>query len=180
MRRTYSVWSHDAGRLSLCVLDHGGDGPGSLWARAVRPGQEVLFSRPEGNLVARPAAVHVFAGEETAAVAFGAMIAAVGDADVRGVIEVGEPGDWLPRPDGRPWPDGIVWRYRDGAPATMSPTLTEAVADLDLPPEPGAAYVAGEAHTVQAVARHLVRERGWPRRAVRTKPFWSPGRAGMD
>jgi NADPH-dependent ferric siderophore reductase len=140
----------------------------------------VLFSRPEGNLVARPAAMHVFAGEETAAVAFGAMIAALGDADVRGVIEVGGRGDWLPRPDGRPWPDGIVWRYRDGAPATMSPTLTEAVASLDLPPEPGAAYVAGEAHTVQAVARHLVRERGWPRRAVRTKPFWSPGRTGMD
>jgi hypothetical protein len=26
----------------------------------------------------------------------------------------------------------------------------------------------------------LVRERGWPRRSVLTKPFWTPGKRGMD
>jgi NADPH-dependent ferric siderophore reductase len=40
--------------------------------------------------------------------------------------------------------------------------------------------VAGEARTVQAVAQHLVRDRGWPRRAIRTKPFWTPGKTGLD
>jgi NADPH-dependent ferric siderophore reductase len=177
MRRTYSVWEYDGSRMTLCILDHG-DGPGARWARSVAPGQEVLFGRPEGNLVVRPAAYHLFVGEETASVAFGPMLRALegtdGGADIRGVIEVGSPGDRLPLPG------GLAWRYRGGAPPDSSGTLVAAVAELDLPAEPGAAYVAGEAHTVQAVAQHLVRDRGWPRRNVRTKPFWTPGKTGMD
>ncbi|MEO3828389.1 SIP domain-containing protein [Actinomadura sp. B10D3] len=39
---------------------------------------------------------------------------------------------------------------------------------------------AGEARTVQAVRAHLVRERGWPRRSVLVKPFWTPGKRGME
>jgi NADPH-dependent ferric siderophore reductase len=42
------------------------------------------------------------------------------------------------------------------------------------------AYLAGEARTIQAVSQHLVRERGWPRRSIRAKPFWAPGKAGLD
>ncbi len=116
LRRSYSVWDYDDGVLSLCVLDHG-DGPGARWARAVRPGQEVLFSRPEGNLVARPPAYHVFAGEETAAVACGAMIRALlagGPADIRGVIEVGSPADRSAVSWTRP---ALQWAYRNGRPA---------------------------------------------------------------
>lgn len=49
-------------------------------------------------------------------------------------------------------------------------------ADLDLPAQPGAAYVAGEARTCQKVRDFLVRERGWPRTAIKVKPFWTPGK----
>ena len=180
LRRTYSVWSYDGELMTLCVLDHG-DGPGARWARAVRPGQEVLFGKPEGPLVVRPAPYHVFAGEETALVAFGPMIRALLEADpgadIRGVIEVGYPADRLPLPDRL---TRLAWHYRHGAPAASSQALLTAVTELDLPAEPGSAYVAGEARTVQMVAQHLVRERGWPRRAIRTKPFWAPGRTGLD
>jgi NADPH-dependent ferric siderophore reductase len=182
LRRTYSVWSYDGELMTLCVLDHG-DGPGARWARAVRPGQEVLFGKPEGPLVVRPAPYHVFVGEETASVAFGPMMAALLEADrgadIRGVIEVGYPADRLPLPD-RLLPDRLTWRYRHGAPAASSQPLLTAVTELDLPGEPGSAYVAGEARTVQMVTQHLVRDRGWPRRAIRTKPFWAPGRTGLD
>jgi len=58
--------------------------------------------------------------------------------------------------------------------------LPASVAELDLPDEPGIAYVAGEARTVQAVRQHLVQDRGWQRRAIITKPFWAPGKKGMD
>jgi NADPH-dependent ferric siderophore reductase len=180
MRRTYSVWEYEGPAqpdgpavMRLCVLDHG-DGPGARWARSVRAGDEVLFSPPAGPLVLRPAAHHLFVGEETAAVAFGPMLRALSRANWRAVIEVDAPASRLPLPG------GVTWRYRDGAPAASSASLVAAVAELDLPSKPGVAYVAGEARTVQAVAAHLVRERGWPRRAVRTKPFWSPGKAGMD
>ena len=45
---------------------------------------------------------------------------------------------------------------------------------------PGVAYLAGEARTIQAVSQHLVRERGWPRRSIRAKPFWVAGKTGLD
>jgi NADPH-dependent ferric siderophore reductase len=136
--------------------------------------------------VVRPAAYHVFVGEETAAVAFGPMLRALGEggagigAYCRGVLEVDSPADQLPLGGAISETSSLTWQYRDGAPAAASATLLAAVEALDLPAEPGSAYVAGEARTVQAVARHFVRDRGWPRRAVRTKPFWSPGKTGMD
>jgi NADPH-dependent ferric siderophore reductase len=170
-RRTYSIWGYDGTSLELRVLDHG-DGPGTRWARAVRTGDEAVFRRPEGSLVTRPSPYHVFAGDETAAVAFGPMLRALGDTPAYGVIEAGSPEDRMDV--------GLTWRYRDGAPAASSPTLVEAVRALDLPDEPGTAYVAGEARTVQAVRAHLVRDRGWPRLSVVTKPFWTPGKKGME
>ncbi|TDC16841.1 SIP domain-containing protein [Actinomadura bangladeshensis] len=66
------------------------------------------------------------------------------------------------------------------ASAADSAALVEAVRGLDLPAEPGIAYVAGEARTVQAVRARLVRERGRPRRSVLVKPFWTPGERGME
>ncbi|WP_207400657.1 siderophore-interacting protein [Actinomadura roseirufa] len=117
-------------------------------------------------------------GEETASVAFGAMLRALPPEEpVRGVIEVAGAEDRLPLPRGAE----LVWRHRGDAPAASSATLVDAVRELELPPAPaGAAYVAGEARTVQAVRAHLVRERGWERRSVLVKPFWTPGGRGME
>jgi NADPH-dependent ferric siderophore reductase len=179
--RTYSVWDYDpdAGALELRVMDHDGDGPGARWARTLRPGQEVAFTKPEGGFTLREdAPYHLFAGEETASVAFGAMLRALpADAGVYGVVEVAGPEDELALPRRA----DLTWRHRGDASAASSASLVEAVRSLELPDgPPGVAYVAGEARTVQLVRAHLVRERGWPRRAVRVKPFWTPGKRGLD
>jgi NADPH-dependent ferric siderophore reductase len=42
------------------------------------------------------------------------------------------------------------------------------------------AYVAGVARTIQAVRNAFVHERRWPRKAIRTKPFWTPGKRGLE
>jgi NADPH-dependent ferric siderophore reductase len=177
--RTYSVWDYEpgAGRLELCVLDHDGAGPGARWAGAAEPGQEVVFGKPEGRFVARPAAYHVFVGEETACVPFGAMLRALPTTEtVHGAIEIARPEGRLPLPRH----GELTWRYRGDAPAASSASLVGAVRELSLPAEPGVAYVAGEARTVQAVRDHFVQERGWPRRAVLVKPFWAPGKRGLE
>jgi NADPH-dependent ferric siderophore reductase len=172
--RTYSVWDRVDDGLRLCVLDHG-DGPGSLWGRDAQVGDRVVLMRPEGNLVLRPGPYHLFVGEETASVAFGPMMRALPDPDtVRAVIEVDDESDRLPLPD------GVAWTFRRGTSAASSESLVKAVRALDLPTEPGVAYVAGEARTIQSVRAHLVQDRGWPRRSVVTKPFWTPGRTGLD
>ncbi|WP_204038956.1 siderophore-interacting protein [Acrocarpospora phusangensis] len=170
--RTYSVWDLDGG-LELRVLDHG-DGPGARWARSLAVGDEVTFNKPEGAFVVQEGAYHLFVGEETAAVAFGPMIRKLAGASVYGVVEVAGPDDRLDLGD------GIQWLYRGDRSAAESGQLVEAVRRLELPAEPGVAYVAGEAKTVQMVRDHLVRERDWPRRSVLTKPFWTPGKVGLE
>jgi len=58
--------------------------------------------------------------------------------------------------------------------------LAEALRALQLPDLPGVAYLAGEARTIQSLRKILVTERGWDRHNIRTKPFWTPGRSGME
>ncbi|WP_399892950.1 siderophore-interacting protein [Streptomyces sp. BBFR51] len=170
--RTYSIWHYDpSGVVELCVLDHAGSGPGARWGRAVAPGEQVRLRRPEGTFTLRPdAARHFFVGDETASVAFGAMLAALpGEAVVSGCIEMATAADRLPLAGG----DRLDWVLRGET------SLPDAVRRLA--PEPGGiAYVAGEARDVQAVRRVLVQEAGWGRRAVLTKPFWTPGKKGME
>ena len=138
-------------------------------------GDPVTFGGPEGHFVLGNGTYHVFAGEETAAVAFGAMLRALpSEAPVYGIVEVDEPGDRLPLPR------ALGWLYRDGQSAAASQSLLAAFARLPLPAEPGIAYLAGEARTIQLLRRHLVSNLGWPRQAIRMKPFWTPGKRGLD
>jgi NADPH-dependent ferric siderophore reductase len=182
--RTYTVWDHHDQTMELVVFDHG-DGPGAEWSRTARPGEEVMFLKPQGSFTTGPAPYYLFAGDETAQVAYGAMLRALPDeARVFARLEVDSPEERLAllpedsRNRNIQWDLG--WTYRRGRSAAGAQTLVEAVRDLDLPAEPGKAYLAGEARTIQLIRRHLVEERGWPRRSVITKPFWAPGRKGLD
>ena len=102
----------DADGIELCALDHDDTtGPGARWARSLSVGGYRHLWRSEGRFVLADGAYHVFAGEETAAVAFGAMLRALpAEAPVYGVVEVDEPGDRLPLPR------ELRWRYRHGRP----------------------------------------------------------------
>lgn len=183
--RTYSVWDYRDQSMELIVFDHG-EGPGAQWARTARPGDEVMLLKPQGTFVPdATAAYHLFAGEETAQVSYGPMLRALPDgATVFARLEVDSAGERvdLVRDDrpGTPPTWDLAWSHRDGGSAASSQSLVEAVRALTLPDEPGVAYLAGEARTIQLVRRHLVEERGWPRRSIRTKPFWTPGRKGLD
>ncbi|NJP66603.1 siderophore-interacting protein [Streptomyces spiramenti] len=169
--RTYSIWHYDpSGVVELCVLDHTPGGPGARWGHTIAPGEQVRLRRPEGTFTLHPdAAHHLFVGDETASVAFGAMLAALpGDAAVSGCIETATATDRLPLKGG----DRLDWVLRGET------SLPDAVRRLS-PALGGIAYVAGEARDVQAV-RQVLREAGWDRRAVLTKPFWTPGKKGME
>ncbi|GII94049.1 siderophore-interacting protein [Sinosporangium siamense] len=176
--RTYTIWDLDPGRTAIELRVHlyAGDGIGLKWARTARPGDRVTFWWPQGDFFPREAAYHVFVGEETAGAAFGPMIRALGaSAQVYGVLEGESPEHDLPMP-GAP---SLRRVHRHGAPAVASQVLLAAVAELDLPGNAGAAYVAGEAGTCRLVRDYLMRERNWPRTSIKTKPFWAPGKRGL-
>jgi NADPH-dependent ferric siderophore reductase len=180
--RTYSVYDADAdlGTLDIVMLDHGGEPdvatPARRWSGTAVVGDNVQFTRPQGNLVIRhDAPYHVFAGEETASVAFAAMLRSVPQtAEVYGVVEAADQADHLEL--ARP----LDQVQRRNASAEDSVALAAAVRALELPDHPGIAYLAGEARAVQSLRKIFVTERGWDRRDIRTKPFWTPGRSGME
>ena len=177
--RTYSVWDADPdqGWIDLVLFDHGTpDSVGRDWAESAVVGEYVVAMRDPRAIPLRPAAAwHLFAGEETAAPAFGALMRAIpAEAPVLGVQQADTTAGHLALP--RP----LTRIERNGASAASSQQLVDAVAALDLPEDPGAAYLLGEARTIQMIRAHLVRDRGWDRRSILTKPFWTPGRRGLD
>ncbi|MCE8043409.1 siderophore-interacting protein [Halomonas daqingensis] len=176
--RTYTIWhySREDQYIDLCVHLYRGDGIGVEWAKRTSPGETVTFWGPQGDFVPQAADYHLFIGEETATVAFAAMIAAMpAEARLYGVLESANAGEELPLPD-----SGALLRvHRNGGSPVASTTLLVALAELDLPGQPGFAYIAGEARTCQLARHHLIEERGWPRDAIRTKPFWALGKRGL-
>ncbi|MCG7594187.1 siderophore-interacting protein [Mycobacterium sp. PSTR-4-N] len=180
--RTYSIYDADSerGSLDIAMLDHDGESgsqtPARRWASAARVGDHVTMTRPQGSFIVRPdAPYHLFVGEETASVAFAAMVRAVPDeTPVYGVVEGAHESDHIALSR------NLIHVERGDTTAADSVVLAQAVRELALPDRPGVAYLAGEARTAQTVRRILVEERGWDRRNIRTKPFWTPGRRGME
>ncbi|GAA3557154.1 hypothetical protein GCM10022419_042270 [Nonomuraea rosea] len=181
--RTYTIWDFDRDARALELRAHlygppgDGDGIGLRWAREAAPGDAVTFWWPQGDFFVRDEApFHLFAGDETASVAFGPMLRGLGPgAEVHGVLE-SESAEHDPPMQG---PHELRRAHRRGAPAASSKTLLDAVAALDLPGNAGAAYLAGEARTCRLIRDHLVRERNWPRTSIKIKPFWAPGKRGL-
>jgi NADPH-dependent ferric siderophore reductase len=180
--RTYSIYDAEpgAGTLDLVMLDHdrgqGAATPAARWMRAVSVGDQVRFTHPQGNfVVAEDAPYHLFVGEETASVAFAAMLRALpSTAEVHGVIEGASAADHLPLVR------ALAHVERGDSSAAASAVLADALRAASIPDHPGVAYLAGEARTIQILRRILITERQWDRRQIRTKPFWTPGRTGME
>ncbi len=177
--RTYSIrgFNSEDGTIDLYTLLHG-EGPGSQWASAVRVGDQVELLGPKSTLAVIPdAPYYLFAGEETAAVAIHAMLEALPEqTTVIGYLETTLPGEEIPYTGAHALP----WLYRKDAAAATSAILIEAVRALTLPDSAGVAYLAGEARTCQAIRAYLLKEKNWPRTAIRVKPFWTPGKTGLD
>ncbi|MGH3392446.1 MAG: siderophore-interacting protein, partial [Actinomadura sp.] len=74
----------------------------------------------------------------------------------------------------------ITWLIRDGAGRQRTGLLCEAVRAADLPDDTPYAWIAGEAGAIRALRRHLVRERGYDRRAVTFTGYWRRGATEDD
>jgi NADPH-dependent ferric siderophore reductase len=180
--RTYSIYDADPdlGTLDIVMVGHDGDPkaatPARRWVMTTSTGDHAHIIGPQGNLVIHhDAPYHVFVGEETASVAFAAMLRSMQPtAEVYGVIEAATDTDHLPLAR------ALTQVERGNASAANSAVLADALRSLALPDYPGIAYLAGEARTIQTLRKILITERGWDRRQIRTKPFWTPGRTGME
>ncbi|WP_433293773.1 siderophore-interacting protein [Actinoplanes sp. CA-030573] len=182
-RRVYSIWTHRPGSaaLTIRIALHPAGGPGCDWARGVEPGDRIAVEPPRSKItVDERAPFHLFVGDETGAVPLLAMRAAA-RGPAFGVFESTGAADEVPAPavaalDGVP---PLPWVHRGAASPVASRVLLRAVQELELPSASGTAYVAGESDTCRLIQRHLIEQRGWPRRSVLTQPQWKTGRPGF-
>lgn len=165
-------WDSVAGTTRFLAYLHG-DSPAARWLNALTPGVEVLIHGPRKSLVlddvGTPA---LFAGDETSIGPAASLARASGG--VRFLFEANDPAESQAVMEmlGVQGAE-IVERL----PGDMHYAALCAAADAG--GVPATAVVAGKAQTVQALVKTL-RARGLTSARLRTKAYWSPGKAGLD
>jgi NADPH-dependent ferric siderophore reductase len=170
--RHYSVWKSAAeGTFDLCVVLHG-LGPGSRWAARCAVGDPVEISRSRALPIAvdRSTEAHLFFGDETSIASAEALIRALPpEAVVLACFEIASMDHRWPEPEVAR-PEKVRWVNRAGRSGSA---LVSWLARQSLPPANSiTGYVTGEAWLCAMVQAHLVRDRGFPARAVHAMPYW--------
>ncbi|MEU1792284.1 siderophore-interacting protein [Streptomyces sparsogenes] len=158
-------------------------GPASRWAARARPGDRALVLGPtvpdNGGVDFRPPPTTdwaLIAADETALPAVAGILAwlpAGTRAKVWIEVQHAEDRQQLPTDADAE----IIWLLRDGADPDQprSALLLDGVRTATLPEGTPYAWIAGEAGTVRALRRHLVRERGFDRKAITFTGYWRLG-----
>lgn len=165
-------WDGAAGRLRFIGAVHG-NGPGSAWVEGARPGDECDVFGPRRSLDFRAiAGPLVVVGDETA---IGLAYAAVHADPARPVTCHFEVDDRAETSDALSalGLGGVTMLYPkrpdDGHLADLVAALTATDANVTF-------VLSGKADTVDHLRKSLKR----PRAKVLAKPYWAPGRKGMD
>ncbi|ALC30051.1 MULTISPECIES: siderophore-interacting protein [unclassified Streptomyces] len=154
-----------------------GDSPMTSWVRRVRPGDRAgIFDL--GSMYRPPehARGRLLVGDESALPA----ILSILDSDpspppTEVFVEVARAHDIrsLPVPPGV----RVHWLSRDGEDLRPGVRALQAVGDTGLPEGLLYAWVAGESRLATSVRRHLVNDRGVPKRNVSFYGYWRLGRS---
>jgi NADPH-dependent ferric siderophore reductase len=179
--RSFTLRGHHSGRRTLDIdfVVHGDTGPATRWAQTARRGDvlgifgpSAYFSRQVPLSASIGAADWLLmAGDETALPAIGTLIEWLPEG-TRAVayVEVAD-GAEEQRFDTR-GEVTVHWLHRGEVPPGRSDLLVNAVSSAELPPGAPFAWIAGEASTVRELRRHLVNERGVPKRSIDFAGYW--------
>jgi NADPH-dependent ferric siderophore reductase len=178
-QRTYTVRWFDPQRrllaIDFVVHDHGG--PGTTWAAAVRPGDQIVAVGPSPSYQPSPDADPlVLIGDETALPAIAAILEELPAATrVHAFVEVADDQErqHVETAADVTW----TWLHRDGVPAGHSTLLPDAVRAADLGPHPHV-WIGAEAATTDELRDYCYRTLGLDRRRVYALAYWRRNAAG--
>jgi NADPH-dependent ferric siderophore reductase len=185
--RSYTVREQrrDPAEVDIDFATHGDCGPASRWAGRARPGDPVVllgpavadnravcFRPPDGTDMV------LLAADETGLPAVGGILAWLpAGTRVRVFVEVPQAADIQDLPTEAA--AEVTWLVRGTTPPG-SGLLVAAVRAARLPAGAPYAWIAGESGMVRALRRHLVAERGLPRRGVTFSGYWRRGASEED
>ncbi len=194
--RSYTIREqrHEPREFDVDFALHGADsathaaaaGPAGRWAAHARPGDPLTVLAPavedNGGVDFRPPTGTdwiLLTGDETALPAIGGILSWLSPGTHAKVyVEIAHEDDRQSLPS---FADAdITWLVRDEATAASRQPVLDALRAAELPEGTPYAWIAGEAGTVKAVRRHLVRERGIDRRAVKFTGYWRRGASEED
>lgn len=176
--RTYSIWHYDpaTGELELAICAHS-QGPGSAWVRAVRPGQEVYLSSFQGKFTLdNSAESYLFIGDASALAhlyelrrhlapgkTWQGLVYANHEAELFADLDGEQPFELQQLP-ANPIPQLRAW-------------LEQVLSTL---PANTIVYIGGDGRVCIELTNYFRKVRGWDNKRIKTKPFWLPGRIGLE
>ena len=173
--RTYTVrWVDEAaGELAIDFVIHGDEGLAGPWAATAQPGDSLIFTGPGGGHNPDPAADwYLFAGDESALPAIGAVIEALPQ-HARGLafLEVDSEADIqaIAAPAGVE----LRWLFRGGVPAGASEVLVNAVRDAEWPEGRVQVFAHGERGYMKGLRDVFFVQRGLDRGQVSLSGYWA-------
>lgn len=154
-----------------------GDSPMASWVRRVRPGDPAgIFDLGTMYRLPEHARGRLLVGDETALPAILSILEDAPDPPPTEVfVEVATAAD--ARPVAAPAGVHIHWLSRDDESLRPGTRALQAVCDAELPEGPLYAWVAGESRLATGIRRHLVNDRGVPKRDVSFYGYWRLGRS---
>jgi NADPH-dependent ferric siderophore reductase len=171
--RTYTVRRHSGVELDVDFVLHDDGGPASRWASTARPGDNVAFFGPGGvHSVPEQTDWQLLIGDETALPAIGAILESLPRGAVaHAYIEVDNPAE---QQDFQTLGNiEVQWIHRHAGPHGKA--LLDAVRSAEFPAGRLYGWISGEASLVKFARRHLVRDRGFDRRAIAFTGYWRLG-----
>uniref|UniRef100_A0AAU3H7I7 Siderophore-interacting protein n=1 Tax=Streptomyces sp. NBC_01401 TaxID=2903854 RepID=A0AAU3H7I7_9ACTN len=154
-----------------------GDSPMSSWVRRAEPGSPAgIFDMGTTYRLPEHAKAQLLVGDESALPAILSIIeGAPPSRPTEAYVEVASSADI--RPFEAPAGVRVHWLSRDDGQLRPGAPVLEAVRQASLPTVPFYTWVAGESRLATTVRRHLVNDRGVPKRDISFVGYWRLGRS---
>jgi len=174
--RTYTPrrWDPQRSQFDVDFLLHG-DGPGSTWAKAAKPGNRAVIAGPGGPFLPEPEAEWLLiAGDDTAVPAITTVLDVLpASARVTAYIKVENALEEQPL-EGRAKVD-VRWVHRGPTLGIAGQPLEEAFRQASLPAGRGQVFVACEATIMRNIRRWLIDDQRVDRAWLYTRGYWKYG-----
>jgi NADPH-dependent ferric siderophore reductase len=176
--RTYSIWNYHSanGTMNLTICAHSG-GPGSNWIKSVKAGEEIYLTAPQGNFLLNVhASEYLFIGDATTLAHFYAIRRNLPDTKImRGIIYAEKKSQLFTDLDGL-----LPFEFYE-----LPHNPIEQIKELiELKPPVNTAdaivYIGGDGRICVALNTYFRKFKSWKTKNIRIKPFWMPGKQGLE